>query len=158
MFDRNLHKKFSFAGTSEDYRGDSSINVIGDLISCTLGYSVAKYFTLSGFPKIPLVIYFLTEFILSQTIRDNLMLIVVQLFYPIDWIREWQAENIPLTIPKDADDEPEVNEEGYWRTKYTEPLKSYKYKEKGEESSKETKKNEIRQIGIFRYIYNNFTS
>ena len=86
------------------------------------------------------------------------MLIIVQLFYPIDWIREWQAENIPLTIPKDADDEPEVNEEGYWRTKYTEPLKSYKYKEKGEESSKETKKTEIRQIGIFRYIYNNFTS
>ena len=74
---------FFFLGTSESYRGDSSINVIGDLVSCTLGYNLAKFFTLNGYPKIPLMIYFLSEFTLAMTIRDNLMLIMSQLVYPI---------------------------------------------------------------------------
>ena len=162
----------SFSGTSESYRGDSSINVIGDLISCTFGYNVAKYFTLSGLPKIPLVIYFLTEFILSQTIRDNLMLIIIQLVYPFDWIRAWQAENIPLAlrgkIPNDinrwvwgkADDEPEINEEEFWRTKYSEPLKSVKYKEKNEELSIISKPNEYwrKEQGYWRNKFSIFES
>ena len=30
-------------GTSEEYRGDSAVNVIGDLLSCSLGYNLARY-------------------------------------------------------------------------------------------------------------------
>ena len=29
-------------GTSEEYRGDSAVNVIGDLLSCSLGYNLAR--------------------------------------------------------------------------------------------------------------------
>ena len=31
-----------FAGTSDVYRGDSSINVFGDLLSCAVGYNFAR--------------------------------------------------------------------------------------------------------------------
>ena len=100
------------------------------------------------------------------------MLIIIQLVYPFDWIREWQAENIPLAlrgkIPNDiyrwvwakADEEPEINEEEFWRTKYSEPLKSVKYKEKNEELSIISKPNEYwrKEQGYWRNKFSIFES
>ena len=46
-FPKKRIKKFisliSIIGTSEEYRGDSAVNVIGDLLSCSLGYNLARY-------------------------------------------------------------------------------------------------------------------
>ena len=46
-FSKRIIEKFisliSIIGTSEEYRGDSAVNVIGDLLSCSLGYNLARY-------------------------------------------------------------------------------------------------------------------
>ena len=69
-------------GTSETYRGDSFINVAGDLISCALGYNTARYFALQGLPQVPILIYFFSEFTLANTIRDNMALMFIQIVIP----------------------------------------------------------------------------
>jgi hypothetical protein len=57
--------------------------VFGDVLSSGLGYSFAKFFSIRGFPELPLFVYFLNELSLGLKIRDNLTLIMVQLFFPI---------------------------------------------------------------------------
>lgn len=72
-------------GTSEFYRGDSAINVVGDLLSCSLGYNFAKAVatkTSVGFYYFPLFLFGLLELALAFAIRDNMTLIVLQLLLP----------------------------------------------------------------------------
>ena len=70
-------------GTSGEYRGDSQINVIGDLISCALGYNTARYLSIElGSTILPSIIFLLIEFILAIVIRDNMALMAVQIFIP----------------------------------------------------------------------------
>ena len=71
------------------------INVIGDLMSCALGYNIARFFVVHGYPFIPLVLYFINEFGLAWTIRDNLWLIITQLIHPI----QWYAPYLPTWYP-----------------------------------------------------------
>ena len=71
-------------GTSKEYRGDSAINVFGDMVSCALGYNFAKFLSRRGFPHLPLVVFFLNELGLGLDIRDNFLLIVNQLLFPSD--------------------------------------------------------------------------
>merc|ERR1712020_38803 len=97
------------SGTSHGYRGDSAINVVGDLLSCSLGYNFARYSSVSGYPNFPLAIFFFTELLLTIIIRDNMFLMILQLIAPVDRIKEWQAEIIPEEItPQD--------EVAYWST------------------------------------------
>ena len=70
-------------GTSGEYRGDSQINVIGDLVSCALGYNTARYLSVElGSPLLPAIIFLLIESILAIFIRDNMALMAVQIFVP----------------------------------------------------------------------------
>ena len=70
------------SGTSETYQGDSTINVIGDLVSCSLGYNLAKYLSSAGYDYTPLGIFLFNELFLALVIRDNLFLIMLQLASP----------------------------------------------------------------------------
>lgn len=69
------------------YTGDTIINCIGDLASCTLGFVLAYYL---GWKK-SLLLFLITEIIMILTIRDSLMINVIMLIYPIDGIKEWQS-------------------------------------------------------------------
>ena len=70
-------------GTSGEYRGDSQINVMGDLVSCALGYNTARYLSIElGSTILPSIIFLLIEFILAIAIRDNMALMAVQIFIP----------------------------------------------------------------------------
>ena len=70
-------------GTSGEYLGDSQINVMGDLVSCALGYNTARYLSIElGSTILPSIIFLLIEFILAIVIRDNMTLMAVQIFIP----------------------------------------------------------------------------
>lgn len=68
------------------YIGDTILNSFGDVLACALGAIVARQ--LGVFKTLVLVV--LIEVALLLTVRDNLTLNIVMLFYPIDAIKHWQ--------------------------------------------------------------------
>ena len=69
------------------YTGDSIVNSLGDILSCSLGFLAAR--RIGWRWSIALVVA--TELILLFWIRDNLLLNIVMLIWPIDAIKSWQA-------------------------------------------------------------------
>lgn len=68
------------------YSGDTIYNSYGDLISCSLGFILARYIGL----KWSIALFIVIELICLFWIKDNLTLNVIMLIYPIDGIKEWQ--------------------------------------------------------------------
>ncbi|HYC79965.1 MAG TPA: DUF2585 domain-containing protein [Candidatus Binatia bacterium] len=72
---------------SLDYYGDSIINAVADQLAMAVGFYLAY--------KLPVwFIIFLTlamEAVVGYYIRDNLLLNIIMLIYPIDAIKEWQS-------------------------------------------------------------------
>ena len=91
----NLFRETS--GPSEDYRGDSKINVVGDVLSCSLGYSLSYILSRHlGGSIIPALLYLIiSELYLAVTIRDNILIIGLQLLINSELIKDWQLEAIP---------------------------------------------------------------
>jgi hypothetical protein len=76
------------AGTAAlGYRGDSVANSVGDILSCMLGYWLAVRLGLWW----SVVVVVSIEAGLLFWIRDNLVLDVLMLVYPLDAVRAWQA-------------------------------------------------------------------
>jgi hypothetical protein len=69
------------------YEGDTLLNVIGDILACAAGFVVARRL---GW-RWSLGLFFAVEFILLLWIRDNLLLNVLMLLYPIEAIKQWQT-------------------------------------------------------------------
>lgn len=69
------------------YFGDSVLNAVGDIASFGLGYLLTK--PLGWRPCLALLLTI--EGLLLWTIRDNLLLNVLMLFWPIDAVRQWQT-------------------------------------------------------------------
>ncbi len=69
------------------YNGDSIGNSLGDIACFALGFAFASgvkwYWSVSLFVT--------TEVVLLLTIRDNLLLNVLMLIWPVDAVREWQS-------------------------------------------------------------------
>jgi hypothetical protein len=79
------------AGTiSLNYYGDSIINSLIDILAMTLGFYLAR--------KLPLWIILsltlITEMTAGYVIRDNLMLNILMLIYPLEVIKNWQMSAI----------------------------------------------------------------
>ena len=70
-----------------DYFGDSIANSIGDLAACMLGFWVASKLGMWR----SLAFFLIVELVLLIWIRDSLLLNIVMLVAPIDWIKAWQA-------------------------------------------------------------------
>ena len=68
------------------YEGDSIVNSMGDVLSCAVGFFVARRLGLLW----SAVFFVLTELILLFLIRDNLTLNVLMLLCPIDAVKQWQ--------------------------------------------------------------------
>ena len=82
-------------GTSQFYRGDSKINVFGDILSLGVGYSMSKVATAYGFPLLPWIWLILSETFSALTFHDNLVLGIWQTVWPQEWIKEYQQQIIP---------------------------------------------------------------
>jgi len=69
------------------YQGDSVVNSLGDILSCGIGFWIAWRL---GFWR-SVIFFLVTEGILLLWIRDDLLLNVVMLIYPIQAIKAWQS-------------------------------------------------------------------
>jgi hypothetical protein len=76
------------AGTiSLEYYGDSIVNSLGDTASMIAGFVLARFLPIWTIVALGLLI----EGALVYLIRDNLLLNVVMLIYPLDGIKAWQV-------------------------------------------------------------------
>ncbi|RMG08775.1 MAG: DUF2585 family protein [Planctomycetota bacterium] len=69
------------------YAGDTALNSLGDLVSCTVGFWLARGLSLRG----ALLFFFAVEATLLATARDSLLLNVLLLVAPLKGVRAWQA-------------------------------------------------------------------
>ena len=79
-------ERYRNATASLDYRGDSILNSLGDLVSAAIGFAFATRFSWKA--SVALFIGF--ELLLLYIARDNLTLNVLMLFFPIEAIKQWQ--------------------------------------------------------------------
>lgn len=84
---RTVIDRYRTATMSLDYLGDSVFNSVGDVVSCVIGFVVARRLGLWR----SLAVFTAVEFVLLWLIRDNLTLNVIMLVRPIDAIRQWQS-------------------------------------------------------------------
>jgi hypothetical protein len=69
------------------YVGDTILNSFGDILACAVGIILA--WRLGTFRTVVLAL--IVEIVLLLTIRDNLLLNIIMLLYPIEGVRKWQA-------------------------------------------------------------------
>ena len=74
-------------GGALGYFGDTIVNSLGDIVMCGLGFILARYL---GFGR-SLALFVAVEVTLLFWIRDSLLLNVLMLIYPVEWIQQWQA-------------------------------------------------------------------
>ena len=70
-----------------DYYGDSVLNSLSDMSMMVLGFIIA-----SRAPVwVSVCLFIAAELIVGLIILDGLLLNIVMLLYPLDWVRQWQA-------------------------------------------------------------------
>ena len=72
---------------SRDYFGDSIVNSMADITAMIVGFLLAA--RLPAWVTVALLIA--VEVTLVALIRDNLILNIIMLMHPSDWLRQWQA-------------------------------------------------------------------
>jgi hypothetical protein len=72
---------------SLDYLGDSVVNSLGDILSCVIGFFIARWI---GLWK-TILVFLATELLLLFLIRDGLVLGTLMLIKPIESIKAWQT-------------------------------------------------------------------
>jgi uncharacterized protein DUF2585 len=71
---------------ARDYFGDSIVNSAGDMLAALAGFLIAA--RLPAWVSVMLLVAI--EGALLWLIRDSLILNIIMLVYPLDWIRQWQ--------------------------------------------------------------------
>jgi hypothetical protein len=69
------------------YYGDSIANSMSDIAACMLGYYLCKWTNWKwGF-----ALFVIIEVVMLLSIRDSLILNVIMLSYPFEFLQDWQA-------------------------------------------------------------------
>jgi hypothetical protein len=69
------------------YEGDTVANSVSDIFLCAAGFWLANRLGL----KRSIVVFVIAELALVFWIRDSLVLNIIMLVYPLDFIRNWQS-------------------------------------------------------------------
>jgi hypothetical protein len=80
-------ERYREATAALGYEGDTVINSLGDILACGVGFLVARQLGL----KRTLLLFLAVEGVLLLWIRDSLILNIVMLLYPLEFIRNWQT-------------------------------------------------------------------
>ena len=90
------------SGPSEQYKGDSQINSFGDVISCSIGYSLSYIISrYVGGSYLPALLYIvIAETVMAYKYRDNMFLLGYQIVMNDPYIKIWQLEIIPMKYRK----------------------------------------------------------
>ncbi len=72
---------------SLDYYGDSVLNSVSDMAMMVLGFIIAARAPV----WVSVCLFIAAELIVGLIIRDGLLLNIIMLLYPLEWIRQWQA-------------------------------------------------------------------
>lgn len=68
------------------YQGDTIVNSLGDLACALLGFLVARQLGV----RRSLIVFLLVELVLTLWIHDSLLLQILMLVRPVEWIKSWQ--------------------------------------------------------------------
>lgn len=71
---------------SLDYFGDSVINAVGDVLAMVGGFVMARILPV----WVSIVLVLAMELFVGYWIRDNLILNIIMLLYPLEFIKKWQ--------------------------------------------------------------------
>jgi hypothetical protein len=78
--------RYRTATIAHDYYGDTIINSVADIIAMIAGFLIA-----ARLPAwVTVFLFIVAEVLLFVLLRDNLLLNVVMLIYPMEWIRQLQ--------------------------------------------------------------------
>src|SRR4051812_36944690 len=79
-------QRFREATAALGYQGDTVVNSLGDIAACAAGFLLARKLGLWR----SLVIFIVTEVVVTIWIKDSLILELVMLIHPIEWLKAWQ--------------------------------------------------------------------
>lgn len=80
-------RRYREATAALGYEGDTVVNSVGDIVACGLGFLISRRLGLWR----TLALFAAVEALLLVWVRDSLLLNVLMLFYPLDFIKTWQA-------------------------------------------------------------------